>query len=278
MLQDTARLRVVPCGDTPMVWRAWGGGRPLVLLHGGHGSWTHWCRNIDALSRAGREVWVPDLPGFGDSPPLPGAEDADDLVSALGDALSTLFGDRPVDLVAFSFGAIVAGLLASSRPHSIGKLVLVGATGLGLVTPPPPLRSWRRAADDQERMSIHGSNLAALMLHRLDPEDAEAVRLQAANVERAKLASLRLSHSDVLLRALRSVHCDVHGIWGEHDALYRGQLASVESALRALPAFRHFAVVPGAGHWVQYEAPRRFHVALQQALADARGAAGGADG
>lgn len=36
---------------------------PLVLLHGGHGSWMHWLRNAEALS-AGRTLWLPDMPGF----------------------------------------------------------------------------------------------------------------------------------------------------------------------------------------------------------------------
>ena len=25
----------------------WGEGRPLVLLHGGTGSWMHWVRNVE---------------------------------------------------------------------------------------------------------------------------------------------------------------------------------------------------------------------------------------
>ena len=28
-----------PCGDGTLVWRRWGSGPPLVLLHGGYGSW-----------------------------------------------------------------------------------------------------------------------------------------------------------------------------------------------------------------------------------------------
>ena len=30
-----------PCGEGCLVWRSWGEGSPLVLLHGGYGSWTH---------------------------------------------------------------------------------------------------------------------------------------------------------------------------------------------------------------------------------------------
>src|SRR3546814_6277896 len=44
------------CGDGQMVWRLWGEGPPLVLLHGGSGSWTHWFRNIPALARRYRVI------------------------------------------------------------------------------------------------------------------------------------------------------------------------------------------------------------------------------
>lgn len=27
-------------------WRRWGSGPALVLLHGGHGNWMHWVRNV----------------------------------------------------------------------------------------------------------------------------------------------------------------------------------------------------------------------------------------
>lgn len=45
-----------------------GKGKPLLLLHGGHGGWVHWIDNIHALAGA-RRVIAPDLPGFGLSDP-----------------------------------------------------------------------------------------------------------------------------------------------------------------------------------------------------------------
>src|SRR3990172_888777 len=41
-----ARRIETPWGAGTMVWRVWGSGEPLVLFHGGSGSWTHWIRNI----------------------------------------------------------------------------------------------------------------------------------------------------------------------------------------------------------------------------------------
>ncbi|TXH55972.1 MAG: alpha/beta fold hydrolase, partial [Burkholderiaceae bacterium] len=96
-----------------MLWRSWGdGGDPVVLFHGGSGSWNHWVRNIVPLLEAGRQVWVPDLPGFGDSASPPSGGDADALPAPMEAALRTLLGDTAVDLVGFSFGTMVATFIA----------------------------------------------------------------------------------------------------------------------------------------------------------------------
>ena len=65
-LQAQARRLTTPMATGEIVWHAWGvpraGVAPLVLLHGGSGSWTHWLRNIDTLLAEGRELWVPSIP------------------------------------------------------------------------------------------------------------------------------------------------------------------------------------------------------------------------
>jgi pimeloyl-ACP methyl ester carboxylesterase len=99
-LAAQAVRHTTPCGAGDVVWHVWGqarpGVRPLVLLHGGSGSWTHWVRNLDALVAAGHQLWVPDLPGFGDSAaPLSGG-DADALVAPLREGCSCCWATRPV--------------------------------------------------------------------------------------------------------------------------------------------------------------------------------------
>src|SRR5207247_11401703 len=64
LIESLGTRAVIPCEAGAMVWRIWGEGPPLVLLHGASGSWTHWIRNALPLS-AGFRVLVPDMPGCG---------------------------------------------------------------------------------------------------------------------------------------------------------------------------------------------------------------------
>src|SRR5471032_2452643 len=97
-----ARRFETPCGDGALVWRAWGSGPPVLLAHGGHGAWSHWIRNIDAIARE-RTVWAPDLPGMGESA-MPRHEDHQAISDAIATGLRQLIGPvLPVDIVGFSF-------------------------------------------------------------------------------------------------------------------------------------------------------------------------------
>ncbi|MEJ8838229.1 alpha/beta fold hydrolase [Ramlibacter sp. AN1133] len=267
ILKRATRL-TSPCGDGDMVWHAWGDGDPLVLLHGGSGSWTHWIRNIEPLAAAGRRVLVPDLPGFGDSARPPGNGDADGVVPVLAEGLPYLLGMQAVDVAGFSFGGLCGGLLAAAHPEIVRRLVLVGAPGFGLREKRLTLVAWQHLDDPHARTNAHRRNLATLMLHRPESVDALAVAVQAANVPHDRMRRRKLAMTDILLRHLAAIACPLDAIYGEHDALYSGgMLEELERLLRAAPQFGRLVRIPQAGHWVQFEAAAAFDEALLQLLA-----------
>ena len=73
-------------------WREGIGGAPLLLVHGWPETKRIWARNVEPLARAGFEVIVPDLRGFGDSSTAPDgfydlaahARDLHELITSLG--------------------------------------------------------------------------------------------------------------------------------------------------------------------------------------------------
>lgn len=256
-----------------MVWHLWGKDTcnpavaPVVLLHGGSGSWMHWLRNIGALVKAGRWVLVPDLPGFGDSSLPPHGTDADAVPGPLAQGLQGLLGEQACDLAGFSFGAMVAGMVAAQYPARVARLVLVGAPGLGIAPEKAiRLRAWRHLADAAGRDEVHRANLAALMLLHAESITETALSVHVANVLRDRMKGRSLSRTDVLARALLQVKVPVHAIYGAEDALYRGRMEALAPALRQAPGFRALTLVEGAGHWVQFERADAFNAALSAVL------------
>jgi 2-hydroxy-6-oxonona-2,4-dienedioate hydrolase len=273
-LQATALALQTPCGDGHLQWHRWGpadaGPRgPVVLLHGGSGSWTHWVRNIDGLVASGRQVLVPDLPGFGDSATPPGGGDADAVAPALESGLAALLGTGHCDLVGFSFGGLTAGLLAAAQPQRAARLVLVGAPAMGVSDAGAVvLRGWRHLAEPAAREAVHRHNLAVLMLHRPEAIDALALALHAANVERDRMQRRRLARTQALKEALQQVRCPVWAIYGEQDVLYQGRMPALAEAFQVARDFRGLRLIEGAGHWVQYEKAVAFGAALGVVLQD----------
>jgi pimeloyl-ACP methyl ester carboxylesterase len=246
--------------DGRLSWRIWGAGEPLVLLHGGYGSWRHWARNIEALGRH-HQLWVPDLPGLGASSPPPDGSGPEAIADLVLDGLRALGAPSPRAVAGFSFGSIIAGYLASRVP--IASLVLIGPSGLGVERADVPLEKVPARASSDQLAAVHRRNLAALMLSDPDKIDALAVAIQTANVSEARFKSLRFSRADTLITALeRSRATHIAAIWGADDAVAQGTLAQRRSVLEAMPRFRGAELIAGAGHWVMYEAPSQFDAAL----------------
>lgn len=121
---DFALKGPVTIWDGPVYYREANSGPrpPLLLLHGWGGSSRYWRATLAALG-ADRRVLAPDLPGFGDSPPLPGPASADrlaELVIAFADAM----GFDQFDLNGHSFCASVAVYVTERYPQRVRRLVL----------------------------------------------------------------------------------------------------------------------------------------------------------
>ena len=100
------------------------GGYPLLLIHGYPESKRIWWRNIEALVAAGYEVVVPDLRGYGDSDLS--AEDVYDLASYSRDChtlMTSRLGHDRFGVVAGDIGGAVAVDLIHRFPSAVDKLV-----------------------------------------------------------------------------------------------------------------------------------------------------------
>lgn len=253
-LDREAQVHRVPFDGGQVTWRCFGSGEPLVLLHGGHGRWSHWARNIKAWS--GRfSVWVPDLPGYGDSdvPPEPSLDSMVDVLLHTLDALVPRA--TALRLVAFSFGSLVAAPLAVRR-GGIVQLALLGPAGHGGARRPRgELRSWRGlVAHSPAWVDSMRHNLLMHMIHGEGGDDDLdlAVHIHADACLRTRFHSKLHSRAGRLPEFLAAFRGPLMLVWGEHDVT-----ADPVQAAALLSAGRRDCqvhIVADAGHWVQYEA------------------------
>lgn len=102
-----------------------GSGPPLLLVHGLGGLWQQWARVLDGLARH-RDVIAIDLPGFGETPPLPGEVSVDALADVVAGFLDEQ-GLADVDVVGSSMGGQIA--LELARRRLTGDVVALDPAG-----------------------------------------------------------------------------------------------------------------------------------------------------
>lgn len=102
-------------------------GQPVLLLHGFGGDRTLWAGLSAGLTRAGRRVLAPDLPGHGETQIYAKAPEA--LSQGLADLMHQTL-DVPAHVVAHSMGAVPAVALAEAG--AVRSLTLIAPVGVGL--------------------------------------------------------------------------------------------------------------------------------------------------
>jgi pimeloyl-ACP methyl ester carboxylesterase len=254
-----------PCGTGQMVWRVWGDGPPLVLLHGGYGSWRHWIHTIPHFEGRYR-LLVPDIPGLGDSDDAPEATPSG-IAAVVADGLARLVPPtNPIDLVGFSFGALIGSHVAVF-PHPLRSLTLVGAGALGLMRRNIVLLKPEPGMTSKELRELNRKNLGALMIANPAKIDDLAIAIQEINVGRARVKSRRFANSTAIADALRQSRPEqLNAIWGENDAIAVGHFEQRKALLRGIRPDVSFNLFPDAGHWAAYDSPKAFNGLLDSLL------------
>lgn len=266
---DTAARRVeTPCGAGRMVWRIWNeaAGSPLLLLHGGNGSWRHWVRQIPHFA-ATRCVIAPDLPGLGESADAPAPADPPTIARVVVAGLREIVADTAsLDLAGFSFGANIGGHVAVELGRALRSLIIIGAGALGVARGETPLMKVRDK-EGAERIAAHRHNLAALMIADPARIDDLALTIQDWNTVHARTRSRGFTHTPMLRDALLRSPAPLGAIWGGADQVAAPNLQDRLDALAAARPDAVREVIPAAGHWVMYEAPEACNAALSRLLA-----------
>jgi pimeloyl-ACP methyl ester carboxylesterase/acyl carrier protein len=120
-------LLVSPAGAPPIEVMLHGAGTPMVLL-GGLGTQADlWKYQLEALGARHKLILV-NLPGCGRSGVDPAGLTLDGIARGVCKVLDTLNIDRPVPVLGYSFGGLVAELLCLDHPGRVSSLVLACTT------------------------------------------------------------------------------------------------------------------------------------------------------
>ena len=153
-----------------------GSGEPVILLPGWpEMSWIAWRKVIPLLVKAGRQVYVLEPRGYGDSDKPQGGYDLDTAARDLHGFITAAGLARPggVDIVAHDVGTWIAHAHAALYPADVRRLVLTESNVPG-VSPPAPagvpsealnLKSWQFAfnrLEDLPEILVQGRERAYL--------------------------------------------------------------------------------------------------------------------
>jgi len=249
-----------------LAWHVWGNGEPLVLLHGGTGSWLHWVRNVGPLSRDFM-VLAADLPGSGDSDVIEAPITHEHMAQRLHTGIAEIIGSEAhFSIAGFSLGGLIGSHLAKLAGEHVDRFVLIGSAGTELPRRQrEPLKSWRWLASEQAKLDTHQQNLRILMVHDPAKADDLALTIQTRNALRSRIRGKHFSKPSTLAENLPHVTARLAGIWGEHDVTCTPELAKAK--LRQFQPQAPVEIMPGVGHWVQFEAADAFNALLRVMLA-----------
>lgn len=251
--------------------------RTVLLLHGGgtDSASLSWGATGPELAEAGYRVIAPDHPGYGHTPSAPWRMTQERLVAHVGEVADALaLGRYAIGGLSLGGGMTIGHVL--QRPDRVTGAMLFGSYGImprlgdGRTARVAHLISWTlvRSGLMTPLMRAYASSPARMArgLRGLVRDDDRRTPELIAEVvhesrrEHALEAFEGWQRDEVLPGRLRTDYSPRLGdvrlptllVHGERDAGV--PLAAAQSAATLLPDAR-LVVAPGAGHWVQRDAP-----------------------
>lgn len=213
-------------------------GRPAVILvHGLVISGLYMVPTAELLAPH-YQIYVPDLPGFGESEKPRTYLDVEGLSEALARWMGAA-GLKRAALVGNSFGCQVIADLIARRPNLVERAVLQG----------PTIDPQRRSTARQVWRFLINSPLEPLSLSSI------MLRDYARAGSRRAIATVRYALRDKIEEKLPHIQVPTLVVRGSRDAIVPQRWA--EETVRLLPDGR-LTVISGAAHTLNYSAPQRF--------------------
>lgn len=239
---DTAsgKLRVLSGGNPD--------NEPVVVLHHSTGN-PGWLPFHEALAEKLR-VYVPDMPGFGQSERPSWARDPRDLGIVLTQTNELAHSSGPVHLVGLGFGGFVAAEMATMNQSSLKSLTLVGAAG---TQPRDGEILDQMMVDYPEYVQAGFKNEDAY--NKVFGEEGAADMKDLWDFSREMTARITWKpymFNRRLVPLMSGVQTKTLLIWGEKDAVI--PLDCAKQFQDSLPN-SELKVIPGAGHLVELEDP-----------------------
>lgn len=280
---DSLRLRHLTIHGHEVGYRLAGSGPAVVLVHGLTGSSTTWREVMPRLAEH-YTVIAPDLLGHGESAKPRGDYSLGAFASGLRDVLVAL-GIERATFVGHSLGGGVAMQLAYQFPERCERLVLVSSGGLGREVS-PALRAVSLPGSELVLPLIFSSYVRTALERvgsALNRGTGFTMGVHAAEIWRSYAGLTEVAGRTAFIHTVRSV-IDPLGqrvsardrlylaqeiptliVWGDRDHIIPVEHAHISHDL--IPGSQ-IAIVPGAGHFLPFEAPEAFLDALVPFLRD----------
>lgn len=233
-----------------------GQGPDILMLHGWGGCMDSFAPIAKALEKDFRVIRV-DFPGFGQSPAPQEAWSVTEYADWTQKIIVQL-GIAPCHIIAHSFGARVAILLASTRPQLVRRMLLTGAAGL---IPKRKLSYYMKIYSYKLMKRMVQSKPARALLGAVGWDVEAAVKKRAGSSDYQKLDEpmratfVRVVNQD-LAYCLPQIKSPVFLFWGEEDADTPLSFARImhemipDSGLKTYPGAGHFAYLERAPEFI----------------------------